>query len=317
MVTIAKGWRYLTDRQYRTSVDFSLGKYDRLPDDEFLKLKFQNEVGYSLNLEEPRSFNEKIQWLKLNDRDPRYCVMVDKYRVREYVSSRIGPEYLIPLLGVWDDPKDIDFEKLPRAFVLKCNHNSGKGMYICRDRSKINRNKVIRDLQNGLSEDYYKKGREWPYRDVPRKIICEQFMTEYGPLKDVETDRGDSELRDYKLMCFNGKVKCTLICEDRFSKNGLHLSFYDTDWEEMPFGRATPRIPTKVPRPVHYDTMLELAEVLADGIPFVRVDFYEAGGKIYFGELTFYPGGGFTRFIPEEWDYTLGSWIELPGRKKI
>lgn len=306
-VCISKMIRYITDKNYRILVNANKGMYDSLPDKKYLEKKFEAEFGYKLDLNNPLTFNEKIQWLKLYDRNPRYTMMVDKYLVREYIADKIGEEYLIPLIGVWDDPEEIDFEHLPNRFVLKCNHNSGLGMYICHDKAQMDVKKVKDILKQGLRQDYYLSGREWPYKDVDRKIICEKYITDSG---DKSLSKND-ELKDYKLMCFNGIVKCSFVCANRFSKEGLHLTFFDREWNEMPFEREYPKITSWVPRPCNYEKMIELAEKLSEGIPFVRVDFYESEGNIYFGELTFYPGGGFERFSPVEWDYTLGSWINL------
>lgn len=170
----------------------------------YLRMRFKQRCGRSLNLAEPKTFNEKLQWLKLYNRKPEYTVMVDKYKVREYIAQMIGEEYLIPLLGVWDDPEDIDFDALPNRFVLKCNHNSGLGMCICKDKSKLDITKVKAELRKGLQQNYYLSSREWPYKDVPRKIIAEKYM---------EDASGD--LKDYKFYCFNGEMKFVMINSDR------------------------------------------------------------------------------------------------------
>ena len=271
-----------------------------IPDPAFLRMAYFAFIGKRLNLDNPQTFNEKLQWLKLYNRRPEYTMMVDKYLVRDYIAKTIGEEYLIPLLGVWDDPDEIDFEALPNQFVLKCNHNSGLGMCICKDKSKLDIKKVREELRRGLKQDYYLTSREWPYKNVPRKIICEQYM-----------DDGSGELKDYKFMCFDGEVKCSFVCSDRFNTNGLRVTFYDNDWKMMPFERHYPRATTPHPRPLRFEEMKELAAKLSKGMPFVRVDFYEIQGKPYFGELTFYPGSGFEEFSPESWDYTLGSYINL------
>lgn len=283
------------------------GSYGKKLDDEtFIKKAFQLNMGYELDLENPKTYNEKLQWLKLYNRKPEYTVMVDKYLVRDYIAKQIGEEYLIPLLGVWDRAEDIDFDALPEQFVLKCNHNSGVGMCICTDKSKLDIVKVRAGLNKGLQQDYYLTGREWPYKNVPRKIIAEKYMV----------DESGYELKDYKFMCFNGEVKCSFICSDRYSKGGLHVTFFDRAWKVMPFERHYPALKEGLPKPVNYDKMIELAEKLSKNIPFLRVDFYEVDGKIYFGELTFYPGNGMEEFTPEEWDYKLGEWIELPEVKE-
>ena len=164
--------KYCADSSDRFVVNAALGLYNSMPDRDYLERKFEALMGTPLHLDAPQTFNEKLQWLKLYDRKPEYTMMVDKYRVREYIAQKIGAEYLIPLLGVWDSPDEIDFAALPEQFVLKCNHNSGLGMCICKDKSTLNLRRVRRDLQKGLRQDYYLPGREWPYKDVPRKIIA-------------------------------------------------------------------------------------------------------------------------------------------------
>ncbi|MBQ4153930.1 MAG: glycosyl transferase [Clostridia bacterium] len=269
-----------------------------LSDKCYLKIKYRIIMKRRLNLKDPKTFNEKLQWLKLNNRKPEYTTYVDKYKVREYIANKLGEEYLIPLLGVWDDPEEIDFDSLPNQFVLKCNHNSGLGMCICKDKSKLDIESVKKELKKGLKQNYYFHGREWPYKNVERKIIAEKY---------IEDKSG--ELKDYKLMCFNGEVKCSFLCSGRFSENGLHVTFFDNDWNVMPFERHYPSCKEGLPCPSSFKKMKELASVLSKDIPFVRVDFYDVNGKIYFGELTFFPGGGMEEFTPEEWDYKLGEWI--------
>lgn len=276
---------------------------DWMPDATFLKLAYKSRMGKKLNLQNPQTFNEKLQWLKLYDRKPEYTMMVDKYKVREYIADKLGEEYLIPLLGVWDDPDEIDFDALPNQFVLKCNHNSGLGMCICKDKSKLDIKKVREELRRGLKQDYYLTSREWPYKNVPRKIICEQYM-----------DDGSGELKDYKFMCFDGEVKCSFVCSDRFNTNGLRVTFFDKDWKVMPFERHYPKAEDPIERPQSYDEMIILAEKLSGGIPFVRADFYEISNRPFFGELTFFPGSGYEEFTPEEWDAKLGHWITLPEK---
>lgn len=277
------------------------GRLNFLSDEQYLKMIYRGTIGKRLDLKNPKTFNEKLQWLKLYNRKPEYTMMVDKYAVREYIKKKLGEEYLIPLLGVWDSSDDIDFDKLPNQFVLKCNHNSGLGMCICKDKSKLDIDKVKKELKKGLEEDYYLTSREWPYKDVPRKIIAEKYMEE----------KPNTELNDYKLMCFNGKVRCSFVCSERFSDDGLRVTFFDKDWNVMPFERHYPKSVNAIEKPKTYEKMVELAEILSKDIPFVRVDFYEISGKLYFGELTFFPGSGYEEFEPEEWDYKLGKMIDL------
>lgn len=283
----------------------SKGMLRLMSDKLYLKLSYRGIMGKKLNLKNPNSFNEKLQWLKLYDRKQEYSLMVDKYTVRDYIKKKIGEEYLIPLLGVYDNFDEINFDELPNQFVLKPNHTSGN-VYICRDKSKINYNELKREVSLWLKREYYWVHREWPYKNVRPKIICEKYMVE----------ESSEDLRDYKFMCFNGKVKCTFVCLNRKSSTGLNINIYDREWNLMPFERPThPNSDEKVNIPRNYKKMIEFAEILSKDMPFLRVDFYEINGLIYFGELTFYPGSGFEKFTPESYDVILGGWINLPVTK--
>ena len=280
----------------------SRGLINWLSDETILKMQFKTKMGEKLNLENPKTFNEKLQWLKLYDRNPTYTELVDKYKVRKYISDNIGDEYLIPLIGVWNKFEEIDFSKLPNQFVLKCTHDSG-GLIICTDKNKLDIEAARKKINRCLKRNHYYAGREWPYKNVKPRIICEKYMV----------DESGIELKDYKFMCFNGEVKCSFVCLNRNSPNGLNVDFYDMDWNSMPFERHYPSSGSTIPRPKNFDKMIEIAENLSKNIPFVRVDFYEVDEQLYFGELTFYPGAGFEKFSPESYDYLLGSWIKLPS----
>lgn len=293
-------YRAVTNKDYRFLILSSLGLYDNMDDESYLRRKYKACVGKELNLDSPKTFNEKLQWLKLHDRKPEYTMMVDKYAVRTYIADTIGEEYLIPLLGVWDNPDDIDFDALPNQFVLKCNHDSG-GLVVCKDKNKLDFNFAKNKLVRCLKRNYYWSGREWPYKDIKPKIIAEKYME----------DNITHELIDYKFMCFNGVVKCGFTCSERFTDSGLKVTFFDKDWNVMPFERHYPVSKNPPKKPINYDKMIQFSEQLSKGIPFVRVDFYEINGQLYFGELTFYPGGGFEEFTPEEWDYKLGDFLKL------
>ncbi len=272
-----------------------------LSDEKYLKLTYRIRFGKKINLNKPVSFNEKLQWLKLYDRNPEYVKMVDKVLVKDYVADIIGKEYIIPTIGIYDSFDDIDFDELPDQFVLKCNHDSGS-VVICHDRSKFDVKKARRKLTKRLKTDAFYWGREWPYKLVERKIFAEQYME----------DNESNELKDYKLMCFNGKVKCSFVGSERFTEDGLKITFFDKDWKEMPFERHYPKSKLEIKKPLNYDEMVDLAEKLSKNIPFVRIDFYEVGEKLFFGEITFFPGSGWEEFTPSEWDETLGNWIKLP-----
>lgn len=273
-----------------------------LPDYLYLKYKFKTFMGYSLNLNNPKTFNEKLQWLKLYDRKQEYTKIVDKYKVREYISEKIGEEYLIPLLGVWDDPDDIDFDTLPNQFVLKCNHDSG-GLSICRDKKTFDVNIAKKKLKKSLKTNYYYSGREWPYKNVSRKIIAEKYMV---------NDSNSNEFTDYKFFCFNGYVDCVMVCLDRNSGDPKFY-FFDKDWKLKRLNKRGKEAPKDftIPKPECIDKMFEIASKLSEGFPFVRVDLYQSYGKIYFGEMTFYPDSGFDRNILPEADLYLGSLIDI------
>ena len=294
--------KLIADEDYRFYIMSCYGFFKNMSDEEYLKRKFKGTIGTRLDLDNPRTFNEKLQWLKLYDRRPEYTMMVDKYLVRQYIAETIGEEYLIPLLGVWNDPDEIDFNALPEQFVLKCNHNSGTGMCICKDKKTLNIEKVKKELRKGLAQNYYLTSREWPYRDVPRKIICEKYMTDKG-----------QELADYKIHNFDGVPRFILVCKDRFEKSGLTEDFFTPGWEHMPIRRLEhPNASSDICKPKELEEMLRISKILSDGYPFIRTDFYTVNNKIYFGELTLYPASGFTPFDPDLYDDLFGSWVKLP-----
>ena len=299
----AKGFRYLTDTGYRFNVNRShFGMYKDMPDEEYLKRMFRYKLGYELDLKNPRTFSEKLQWLKLYDRRPEYTLMVDKYEVKKYVAERIGEEYIIPTLGVWNHFDEIDFDALPNQFVLKCTHDS-HGLSICKDRSQWDKQEAKKRLENGLKHNYYYNFREWPYKNVKPRIIAEKYMD------DTETQ----ELRDYKIFTFDGIAKALFIASDRQTKGEeTKFDFFDVDFKHLPFTNGHPNAQVIPAKPKTFELMKVLAEKLSKGIPHVRVDFYEVNGKAYFGELTFFHWSGLTPFDPEEWDQKFGSWIKLP-----
>ncbi|MBQ4131506.1 MAG: glycosyl transferase [Clostridia bacterium] len=276
-----------------------------LPDKTHIKMRFKLKTGKKLNLENPQTFNEKLQWLKLYDRKHIYTTMVDKYEVKQYIAERIGEEYIIPTLGVWDSFDDIDFDALPNQFVLKCTHDSG-GLVICKDKNTFDKAAAKEKIEKSLKRNYFLIHREWPYKNVKRRIIAEKYM------EDSKT----SELRDYKFFCFDGVVRAMFIATER-QKAGeeVKFDFYDADGKHLELRQGHPNATVCPEKPKTFDEMKRLAEKLSKGIPQVRVDFYEVNGKVYFGELTFSHFAGMVPFEPEEWDYTFGSWIELPEKK--
>lgn len=272
-----------------------------LPDRVYIKKLYKKRMGKELDLKNPITYTEKLNWLKLYDRRPEYTMMVDKYAVREYVEKKIGAEYLVPLIGVWDSVEDICFSDLPSKFVLKCNHDNG--VIICRDKEHLNIEEVKKELSYHLGRDYYKKAREWPYKNVPRKIICEKFM---------ENTNGD-RLVDYKLFCFNGIPKFVMVNSDRFSEQEQKTDMYDMGWNylDMQDGHY-PMAGDVFEKPNCLKEMQEAAKVLSKDIPFIRVDFNCWDDRLYFGELTFFHSAALEYFRPLKWEDVLGEWIELP-----
>ncbi|MBR1802801.1 MAG: glycosyl transferase [Clostridia bacterium] len=275
-----------------------------LNDKKYLNIVYENAFNKTINWNNPQTFNEKLQWLKLYDRNPEYTKMVDKYEAKKYVADIIGEEYIIPTLGVWERFENINFEELPNQFVLKCTHDSG-GLVICKDKKEFNIDKARRKINECMKKNYYYAGREWPYKNVEPRIIAEKYMVE----------ENSEELKDYKFLCFNGKVKCSFVCTERYSKEGLKVTFFDLDWNRMPFQRHYPASEKPINKPINYEQMIQISETLSKNVPFVRVDLYEINNKVYFGELTFFPGCGFEEFTPEDWDKKLGDWIQLPDIK--
>ncbi len=282
---------------------YFLNKGARLfSDKKFLQIKFRLEMGQKLNLDNPKTFNEKLQWLKLYNRKPEYTTMVDKYAVKEYVANIIGKEHIIPTLGIWNSVDEIDWDTLPNQFVLKTTHGGGGGgVVICKDKATFDKRKARKTLQKSLDNDIYWNYREWPYKDVPKRIIAEKFMI----------DESGTELKDYKFFCFNGNVKCFKIDFDRFT--GHKANYYSKKAELLPFGEecCMPDFNRHFEIPKNFEKMLSLAENLSQNIPFIRIDFYNCDGKIFFGEMTFFPAAGMGKFVPEEWDYNLGEWLKL------
>ena len=274
-----------------------------IPDRLYLMLKFHKNFGRWPNLRNPQTFNEKLNWLKLHDRNPLYTRMVDKAEAKEYVASIIGKEYTIPTFGVWDKAEDIDFDSLPDKFVLKATHDSGR-VIICRDKSKLDRQEAIREMRKSLKRNFYAVTREWPYKNVKPRIIAEKLL---------EVSEGE-ELSDFKVHNFNGIPKVILVCRDRFAETGLTEDFFDTQWRHLDVKRpGHPNAPVMEKRPTTLSLMLELSERLAKDYPFMRTDFYTIGDKVYFGEITLYPASGSTPFNPRNYDYIMGRWLKIPA----
>lgn len=274
-----------------------------MPDKMYIKLKFYSRMGRFPNLKDPKTFNEKLQWLKLHDRKPEYTRMVDKYEAKQYVSDIIGEEYTIPTLGVWDKFDDIDFDKLPDQFVLKCTHDSG-GLVICRDKSKLDIAAAKKKIEKCLKVNYYWHGREWPYKDVKPKIIAEKYI-----------DDGKSDvLPVYKFFCFNGEPQIIQSIQND-KKQNESIDYFDIDWNLLKMRQNYPNSVDPMPMPSQFDKIFQASKILSAGTSFLRIDWYCIDEKIYFSEFTFYSDAGFASFYPCDWDAILGAWITLPNIK--
>lgn len=272
-----------------------------IPDKIFLHLKYRKVLKKKLNLKDPKGFNEKLQWLKLYDRNPLYTKMVDKYEVKDYVAKLIGEQYIIPTIGVWNRFVDIDFDTLPEKFVLKCTHDSA-GIVICKDKTKFDYKEAKCKLEKSLKQNYYYLSREWPYKNVVPRIIAEPYME----------DSKKHVLDDYKFFCFDGKCKLMFIATERQIENSeTKYDYYDETFKHLDLSNGYPNADVIPSKPEKFEEMIEVAEKLSQDIPHVRVDLYEIDGKVYFGELTFYDKGGYNKFEPKEWDYIIGKWINL------
>lgn len=280
---------------------------DWMPDAAFLKLRYWTFFHKKLDLHDPKTFNEKLQWLKLYDRNPKYVELVDKQAVKSYIAEQIGEQYVIPTLGTWDSVAQIDKDALPEQFVLKCNHDSGS-VVICRDKNSFDWTKAEDKLSKKLRNGMFGFGREWPYKNVKPCIMAEAYM---------EDETQKNGLTDYKFYCFNGEPKFLYVSKGLEDHSTASISFMNMDWTMAPFRRMDfAPLEECPPKPKNYDLMVQFAKHLSKGIPFLRVDVYEICGNLYFSELTFYPSSGFTPFVPEEWDETIGSWIELPPKRE-
>lgn len=269
----------------------------------YLKLLYRLYTGKRLNFYNPKSFTEKLQWLKIYNRKPEYTKMVDKYAVKKYVASTIGDEYIIPTLGVWNTPNEIEWDKLPNQFVLKTTHGGGSaGVAICLDKETLDKPKVLAQLKKSYKINLYRYYREWPYKNVKKRIIAEQFMR----------DSLSKELIDYKFYCFNGKPHFCQVIRNRHSSETI--DFFDMEWKHQNFVGLNPLANNStiyIARPYNWNTMIDICRRLSVNIPFVRVDLYEINRRVYFGEMTFFPAAGFGHFTPGEWDIKIGELLSL------
>ena len=273
-----------------------------IPDKLYLKIQYRLLMNKKLDLKSPKTFNEKLQWLKLYDRRPEYPGLVDKYEVKKYVAGVLGEQYVIPNLGVWDNVDDIDFDSLPNEFVIKCTHDSGS-VIICRDKASFDIEAAKAKLKKKFDSNLFWQGREWPYKSVKPRVLAEKYLSELS----------DEKMIDYKFFCFNGEPRYLYVSQGLEDHETARISYASLDWEIELFKRSDfDNFETLPPKPKGFDKMVEMSKTLAKEIPFVRVDFYDINGQVYFGEMTFFPGAGYTAFHPDEWDATIGQWLKLP-----
>jgi len=279
------------------------GFFDNMSDAQYLKCMYRARFNKRLDLENPISFNEKLQWLKIYDRNPVYTKLVDKYEVKKIVKDIIGEDYVIATLGVWNSFDEINFENLPNSFVLKCTHDSG-GMVVERDKNNLDIGKTKAKIEKSLKRNYFYREREWPYKDVEPRVIAEKFM---------QDEMQKSGLIDYKFYCFNGVPRCLYVSEGLENHSTAKISFLNIDWSFAEFKRKDFESLEELPKkPQRYEEMIEIARKLSQTFPFVRVDLYEIDGQVYFSELTFTPAAGMMPFEPQEWDRKLGEFLQLP-----
>lgn len=282
----------------------AIGFFNFFSDRFVIKLLWWVRTGKKIDLGNPTTFNEKIQWLKLYDKKDKYSQLVDKYKVRNYIANLIGEKYLVPLIGVWDSVEEIPFDSLPNQFVLKCNHNAAVGLTICRNKDLLDTKRTKSEIKKGMRRNFYFSSREWAYKNVERKIICEKYLN----------DSFRKELRDYKFFCFNGKAKLIYVSEGLEHHDTAKISFFDLKGNSVPFHRNDYKeFSESIEFPQTLDEMIRIAEIIAADVnaAFVRVDLYSVDNQVFFSEITFYPNSGYIPFEPNIWDKTLGSWIDL------
>ncbi len=316
--------KFIRDPAVRLRYLSGAGFYNHMSDEKYLKKKYRLDMGKELNLANPTTYNEKLQWLKIHDRKDIYTVLVDKYAVKDYVANIIGKEHIIPTLGVYDKFDDIDFDKLPSQFVIKCTHDSG-GLVVCRDKSKLDKKAARKKINKSLKTNYYYSGREWPYKNVKPRILVEKYIDVSGDGRVSDSEKitvdelqKENGLLDYKFMCFDGVVKFFFLDIGVIGKGTGHSeeyyrNVYDRNFKLMPVLETRQNYPKEIVPPKNFKDMVVIAEKLSKGIPHIRVDLYNVDGKILFGEMTFYHGGGTTNYFkPVEWDKKIGDMINLP-----
>lgn len=297
--------KYLCNSNYRFIINVKKFKlYKKMDDKKVLDNLYYFTFKKHIDWNNPQTFNEKLQWLKLYDRNPEYTKMVDKYEAKKYVASILGEEYIISTIGIYNSFDEIDFEKLPNKFVMKCTHDSG-GIVICKDKTKLDKSTAKKKIEKSLKTNYYYCGREWPYKSIRPRIIIEEYME----------DKITKKIIDYKFFTFNGKPKIMYVSDNSHSEN-QHCCFYDMNYKKLDIKRKDyQEFEKEIKQPNNFSKMIEFSRILSKNIPHVRVDWYEINGKLYFGELTFFTCSGFIPFENEEWDYKIGKMLKLPDKK--
>ena len=276
----------------------TIGPY--MGDESFIKWEYYSGMRKFPNIKHPTTYNEKLQWLKLNDIHPEYGELVDKATAKDIVAKEIGEEHIIPTLGIWNTFDEVDFDSLPNQFVLKTTHDSG-GVVVCKDKTSFNKEEARGKIEKSLNNNYFLVHREYPYKYVKPRVLAEQYMV----------DESGTELKDYKFFCFNGKCKMLFVATGR-GAGDVRFDFFDTEFNHLPFQQGHPWADYPIQKPKGFEKMIELAEKLSTKYLHVRVDFYDINGHVYFGELTFFHFSGNVPFVPEEWDYKIGEWLTLP-----
>lgn len=270
-----------------------------LSDEAFSKIAFKQMMGYKLNLKNPTTFNEKLQWLKIYDHRPEYTDLVDKLKAKEIVGEKIGQEHIVPVYGAWERAEDIDFNSLPDRFVLKCNHDQGS-VILVPDKGKLDRESAVAELRGKLKHNIFYGTREYPYKNVSPRVFAEQYL--------------QSDITDYKFYCFNGEPRFLYCGMGMMRAHVGQVDFFDLDWNLMPFYRTDYGRLGMVPRPKCLDEMIQIARTLSAGVPFVRIDLFAVEGRVYFSEFTLCPASGFMKFVPEKYDRIVGEWLKLPDK---
>ena len=268
-----------------------------IPDDLFARISFRGMMGEKLHLKNPVTFNEKLQWLKVYDHKPEYTALVDKLSAKKEVGKLIGKEYIVPVYGIWKRADEIDFDKLPERFVLKCNHDQGSVVLI-RNKENMDRDAVIKDLNRKLKRNAYYGTREYPYKNIKPRVFAEEYL--------------DNNIIDYKFYCFNGEPKFLYCGQGLTEDHSLKIDFYDLNWKLMPFYRTDYHRLGQIPKPSHFEEMVHIAKNLSAKVPFVRIDLFEVNDRVYFSEFTLCPASGFMPFVPKEYDKIVGNWLHLP-----